>query len=91
VDLPSYVLGSWLGMLPGTYAYVTAGHFSKAVLVEGEGSLSVEPWQIALGIGATALALGFIGQLAKKAVEEADQEALAEQQQQLEEQQRKKQ
>jgi uncharacterized membrane protein YdjX (TVP38/TMEM64 family) len=25
VDLGSYVLGSWLGMLPGTYAYVTAG------------------------------------------------------------------
>ena len=25
VDLPSYVAGSWLGMLPGTIAYVTAG------------------------------------------------------------------
>ena len=25
VDLGRYVLGSWLGMLPGTYAYVTAG------------------------------------------------------------------
>jgi uncharacterized membrane protein YdjX (TVP38/TMEM64 family) len=31
VDLGSYVLGSWLGMLPGTYAYVTAGeHKSTA-------------------------------------------------------------
>lgn len=25
VDLPSYVVASWLGMLPGTIAYVTAG------------------------------------------------------------------
>ena len=25
VDLPSYVTASWLGMLPGTIAYVTAG------------------------------------------------------------------
>jgi uncharacterized membrane protein YdjX (TVP38/TMEM64 family) len=25
VDLGSYVLGSWLGMLPGTVAYVAAG------------------------------------------------------------------
>lgn len=25
VDLPSYVAASWLGMLPGTIAYVTAG------------------------------------------------------------------
>ncbi|WIA36734.1 hypothetical protein OEZ86_008005 [Tetradesmus obliquus] len=47
VDLGSYVLGSWLGMLPGTYAYVTAGHVGKAVLSEGEGSLGVETWQAA--------------------------------------------
>ncbi len=25
VDLGSYVLGSWVGMLPGTWAYVHAG------------------------------------------------------------------
>ena len=25
VDLPSYVAASWLGMLPGTILYVTAG------------------------------------------------------------------
>lgn len=27
VDLGSYVLGSWAGMLPGTIAYVAAGAF----------------------------------------------------------------
>lgn len=63
-------------MLPGTYAYVTAGHVGKAILVEGQaGAVSVAPWQVLLGLGASLLAIGFIGQLAKKAVEEADEEA----------------
>lgn len=92
VDLGSYVLGSWLGMLPGTYAYVTAGHLGKAALVAGEGGAGgggggenllalltggseAGAWQLALGVGATALALGFVGRLAKNAVEEAEREA----------------
>jgi len=74
VDLGSYVLGSWLGMLPGTYAYVGAGHVGKAVFMEGEGSLSVEMWQVGVGIGVTLIALGFVGQLAKKAIEEVEAE-----------------
>ena len=78
VDLGSYVLGSWLGMLPGTYAYVSAGYVGKAVLLEGTahagdgGGFDLAPWQIALGVGASILAIGFIGQLAKRAIEEAD-------------------
>ncbi|GAU37935.1 hypothetical protein TSUD_269500 [Trifolium subterraneum] len=28
-----YVLGSWLGMLPGTWAYVSAGAFGRAIIV----------------------------------------------------------
>eukprot|EP00882_Tetradesmus_deserticola_P002585 GHRQ01002750.1.p1 GENE.GHRQ01002750.1~~GHRQ01002750.1.p1 ORF type:complete len:381 (+),score=131.23 GHRQ01002750.1:226-1368(+) len=80
VELGPYVLGSWLGMLPGTYAYVAAGHVGKAVLSEGEGGLGVENWQVGLALGATAIALGFVGRLAKQAVEEADKEALQEQQ-----------
>jgi uncharacterized membrane protein YdjX (TVP38/TMEM64 family) len=89
VDLGSYVLGSWLGMLPGTYAYVTAGHLGKAALVAGEGEGAGGPlaallgggegggaggWQLALGLGATVLALGFVGRLAKTAVEDAEAE-----------------
>ena len=46
VDLGPYVLGSWFGMLPGSYAYVSAGHIGKAVLMDGEGSLGVEAWQV---------------------------------------------
>jgi len=80
VDLGRYVLGSWLGMLPGTYAYVTAGHVGKAVLTKGEGAISFDSWHVGLALGATLLALGFVGRLATKAVEEADAEALAEQQ-----------
>lgn len=29
VELGPYVAGSWLGMLPGTFAYVNAGHLGK--------------------------------------------------------------
>lgn len=65
----------------GTYAYVTAGHVGKAVLTEGEGSFGVESWQVAVALGATILALGFVGRLAKNAVEEADREAIEEQKQ----------
>lgn len=61
---------------------MTAGHVGKAVLTEGEGSFGVESWQVAVALGATVLALGFVGRLAKNAVEEADREALEEQRQQ---------
>ncbi|KAI8466564.1 MAG: snare associated Golgi protein-domain-containing protein [Monoraphidium minutum] len=81
VDLGSYVIGSFFGMMPGTYAYVTAGHLGKAMLVEGGGAgagLAVAPWQVGAGVGASVLAVAFIGQLAKRAVEEADAEAAVE-------------
>lgn len=64
----------------GTYAYVTAGHVGKAVLTAGEGGggLNMDTWHVGLALGATVLALGFVGRLAQQAVEEADREALAE-------------
>lgn len=70
VDLGSYMLGSWLGMLPGTFAYVSAGEAGKAVLMEGEGSMGVETWQVALALGVTLGVIGYVGNLAKKAIEE---------------------
>lgn len=69
---------------------MTAGHVGKAVLTEGEGSFGVESWQVAVALGATVLALGFVGRLAKNAVEEADKEALEEQRQQQSKQQQRK-
>ncbi len=73
IELAPYVLGSWLGMLPGTYAYVSAGHIGKAVLNEGEGFLDVPPWQLALGLGVTLLAIGFVGRIAKDALAEVEE------------------
>eukprot|EP00983_Pelagomonas_calceolata_P082085 1155809-Pelagomonas_calceolata.AAC.5 len=47
VELGPYVLGSWIGMLPGTYAYVNAGVAGRAVVMEGgEGAMSLDPVQV---------------------------------------------
>lgn len=101
VKLGPYIAGSFIGMLPGTWAYVGTGHVGKAVLLEGTGSLNMDLWQVrpilsrrndqpkidicspilalllqvGIGIGATLLALGFVGQLAKKAIEDIDAES----------------
>lgn len=42
---------------------------------EGQGELPLEWWQVALGAGATVLALGYLGKIAKNALDEAEQEA----------------
>lgn len=74
VDLPSYVAGSWLGMLPGTIAYVYAGNYGRA-LIDGDGDVGgVKGWQVALGLGVTVLAVGYIGRLAKKALDDVEEE-----------------
>lgn len=83
VDLPSYVLGSWAGMLPGTFAYVAAGTYGKKLLsgdvggTDGTGGFTlsgagIELWQVALGMGITGLAVWYVARLAKKALEELD-------------------
>ena len=72
VDLKSYVLASCLGMLPGTLAYVAAGTYGKEYLIGGEGGLSVQPWQLALGFGFTAFALWYVGNLAKNALADVE-------------------
>ncbi|CAI9117149.1 OLC1v1018493C1 [Oldenlandia corymbosa var. corymbosa] len=69
VKFVPYVLGSWLGMLPGSWAYVSAGAFGRAILQEesdvglpgGNGQL------ITLGLGLlfTALAATYVTRLAK--------------------------
>lgn len=76
VELVPYIFGTMLGMAPGTYAYVSAGHIGKAVLAEaGEGSTGVEAWPaVWLGLGATLLAIAYVGRLAKKAIDEVDHE-----------------
>jgi uncharacterized membrane protein YdjX (TVP38/TMEM64 family) len=71
VSLRDYFFGSWLGMLPGTVAYVSAGHVSKAAFVGGEG-LALQWWQIGAAAGLSIVVLLYIGNLAKDALKEVD-------------------
>lgn len=71
-----YVLGSWLGMLPGTWAYVSAGAFGRAIIQEESelSSLGGNNQLLTLGLGllATALAATYVTKLAKDAVKDID-------------------
>ncbi|KAA8528031.1 hypothetical protein F0562_035100 [Nyssa sinensis] len=76
VKFVPYVLGSWLGMLPGTWAYVSAGAFGRAIIQEesdvglpgGNGQL----WTLGLGLLATVLAATYVTRLAKDAVKDIE-------------------
>lgn len=75
VDFVPYVLGSWLGMLPGTVAYVSAGSYGRKLMDGADTGGGISNWQIALGIAVTLVAVGYIGKLAKNALDEVDEEA----------------
>uniref|UniRef100_A0A0E0N5Y2 VTT domain-containing protein n=1 Tax=Oryza rufipogon TaxID=4529 RepID=A0A0E0N5Y2_ORYRU len=71
-----YVLGSWLGMLPGSWAYVSAGAFGRAIIQdESEIGLGGNSQLLTLGIGLlfTAIAATYVTRLAKDAVKEIDE------------------
>lgn len=75
VKFVPYVLGSWLGMLPGTWAYVSAGAFGRAIIQEeSEIGLSGGNGLLTLGLGllATALAAAYVTRLAKDAVKDIE-------------------
>ncbi|KAA3487096.1 TVP38/TMEM64 family membrane protein [Gossypium australe] len=65
----------WLGMLPGTWAYVSAGAFGRAIIQEesdfgiggGNGILT-----LGLGLLVTAIAAAYVTQLAKDAVKDIE-------------------
>ncbi|CAN7078042.1 unnamed protein product, partial [Brassica oleracea var. botrytis] len=69
VKFVPYVFGSWLGMLPGSWAYVSAGAFGRAIIQEesnvglpgGNGQLLT----LGLGLLVTALAATYVTRLAK--------------------------
>ncbi|KAG6501391.1 hypothetical protein ZIOFF_041270 [Zingiber officinale] len=75
VKFVPYVLGSWLGMLPGTWAYVSAGAFGRAI-IQGEYSrMGLPGWDgqlvtFGLGLLFTALAASYVTRLAKDAVKD---------------------
>ncbi|KAK6937967.1 SNARE associated Golgi protein [Dillenia turbinata] len=69
VKFVPYVLGSWLGMLPGTWAYVSAGAFGRAIIQEesesGLGGGNGQLLTLGLGLLATAIAAAYVTRLAK--------------------------
>ncbi|KAK4794802.1 hypothetical protein SAY86_012796 [Trapa natans] len=71
-----YVLGSWLGMLPGSWAYVSAGAFGRAIIQDESeiGSLGGNGQLLTLGLGllATAVAATYVTRLAKDAVKDIE-------------------
>ncbi|AQK99087.1 uncharacterized protein LOC100275452 [Zea mays] len=70
-----YVLGSWLGMLPGSWAYVSAGAFGRA-LIQDESEIGLggneQLWTLGVGLLFTAIAAAYVTRLAKDAVKEID-------------------
>nr|GMD16521.1 TVP38/TMEM64 family membrane protein slr0305-like [Ipomoea batatas] len=75
VKFVPYVLGSWLGMLPGTWAYVSAGAFGRAI-IQDESSIGLGGGNslVTLGIGllVTAIAATYVTRLAKDAVKDIE-------------------
>ncbi|MED6106843.1 hypothetical protein PIB30_008230 [Stylosanthes scabra] len=76
VKFVPYVLGSWLGMLPGTWAYVSAGAFGRAIIQE-ETDISVlggnnQLLTLGLGLLATGLAAAYVTRLAKDAIKDIE-------------------
>ncbi|CAM6110764.1 unnamed protein product [Calypogeia fissa] len=78
VKLGPYVLGSWLGMLPGSWAYVSAGALSRSFIIQSENEpiFSGSPeqwWTLGLGIAATVFAATYVTRLAKEALKDIDE------------------
>lgn len=70
IDVGPYALASWLGMLPGTWAYVTAGTVGRSLTESGPvGLLS---WQLGLGVVVAVGVAGFVANLAKEALRDVD-------------------
>ncbi|RDX61301.1 hypothetical protein CR513_60485, partial [Mucuna pruriens] len=67
----------WLGMLPGTWAYVSAGAFGRAI-IQDESELNnifggnSQLLTLGLGLLATALAAAYVTRLAKDAIKDIE-------------------
>ncbi|GMH40384.1 hypothetical protein BSKO_08288 [Bryopsis sp. KO-2023] len=72
VETGPYFLASFLGMLPGTWAYVSAGSVGRDILSGGSPSFS--PLEIGLAVTLTAVALWGAGGIAKNALAEVEEE-----------------
>uniref|UniRef100_F6HK33 Uncharacterized protein n=1 Tax=Vitis vinifera TaxID=29760 RepID=F6HK33_VITVI len=67
----------WLGMLPGTWAYVSADAFGQAIIVTRESEFGLpggngQLLTLGLGLLATALAAAYVTRLAKDAIKDTE-------------------
>lgn len=75
IKLAPYVLGSWIGMIPGTWAYVSAGAFGRTLLEADEAGVSVSDssvWPLLAGLVVTIAAATYVTNLAKNAMKDAE-------------------
>lgn len=76
VEFVPYVLGSWLGMLPGTWAYVSAGALGRAIIEDGSASAlgggGNGVWTLGFGLLFTVVAAAYVTRLAKDALKDID-------------------
>ncbi|XP_047329483.1 TVP38/TMEM64 family membrane protein slr0305-like [Impatiens glandulifera] len=76
VNFIPYILGSWLGMLPGTWAYVSAGAIGRAIIQEESGASTLggngQLLTLGLGLLATAIAATYVTRLAKDALKDIE-------------------
>lgn len=75
VQLVPYILGSWLGFLPGTWAYVSAGAVGRAILqqdAEGQTGGSQHLLTLGLGLLVTVLGASYVTRLAKDAIKDIE-------------------
>lgn len=69
VQFSQFVTGSWLGMLPGTIAYVSAGAALSALTDISDGKPAVNKWLLGIGVVATITVLALLGRIASNALE----------------------
>jgi uncharacterized membrane protein YdjX (TVP38/TMEM64 family) len=79
VKAKPYVLASWLGMLPGTFAYVSAGSVGRTMMEAGAGAGEAGgDWthaaQIACGFGFALLSGSYVAKLASEALKDVEEE-----------------
>jgi uncharacterized membrane protein YdjX (TVP38/TMEM64 family) len=71
-----YVLASWLGMMPGTLAYVYFGTLGKAAAESatgtGEGRSPLEWTLLAVGLAATLAVTIWVSKIARKAIKDTE-------------------